>query len=177
MKKAIFLFIIFLISHASLFSQDQGLENLNFIIGKWEGKGSGFGDSKSKIVAEYQFVMEGKYIQTYHESQFENSEDGKPGDHHVDMGFISYDKIRNKLVYRQFNNEGYVNQYILIDSLSNNSSLIFETENIENFMPGGKARWTINKKSDKIIETIFDVLFPGGEYTCFGTNVLKRVDE
>jgi len=46
--------------------------------------------------------------------------------------------------------------------------LVFETEMIENFVPGGKARWTIRKISESQIETTFDVSFPDKEFTCFG---------
>ena len=68
----------------------------------------------------------------------------------------------------------YINQHVLNDSLSNETTLIFETEIIENFIPGGKTRWTINKLSNNEIETIFDVFFPEKDYTCFGTNKLTR---
>lgn len=96
------------------------------------------------------------------------------GEHHIDKGFISFDKSRNTIVFRQFNNEGYINQYILNNELSNDSTLVFETEIIENFIPGGKARWTIKKVSQNEIETTFDVSFPNKEYTCFGVNALVR---
>ena len=69
-----------------------------------------------------------------------------------------------------------VNQYVLNDSLSNETKFVFETEEIENFVPGGKARWTINKIQDNQIETIFDVSFPGEEYACFGTNKQTKVN-
>ncbi len=114
-------------------------------------------------------------MEVNHESIFKPTEKNPNGDHHIDHGFISYDSSRKKVVYRQFNNEGFVNQYILNDSLSTPDTFIFETETIENFMPGGKARLTIKKISEKEIETIFDVSFPNKEYACFGINkmVLK----
>jgi hypothetical protein len=59
-------------------------------------------------------------------------------------------------------------------TLSNDSILVFETESIENFVPSGKARWTIKIVSENQIETTFDVSFPGKEYTCFGVNVLEK---
>ena len=67
-----------------------------------------------------------------------------------------------------------MNQYVLNDSLSTNDVYIFETENIENFVEGGKSRWTIKKINENKIETIFDVSFPGKEYSCFGTNKLIK---
>ena len=85
-----------------------------------------------------------------------------------------FDKIRNLIVFRQFNIEGYVNTYLLIDSLSTDETLVFQTETIENFMPGGKAQWTIKKIDENQIETVFDVSFSNQGYTCFGTNRLKR---
>jgi len=89
---------------------------------------------------------------------------------------ISYDAERNVYVFRQFNIEGYVNQYLLIDSLSTDEKFVFETESIENFPSGGRARWTVIKKGEGKIETVFDVSFPGKEYTCFGTNRLYRIE-
>ncbi len=47
--------------------------------------------------------------------------------------------------YIEVNNEGFINQYVLNDSLSNNSLLVFESEIIENFVAGGKVCWTIKK--------------------------------
>jgi len=62
----------------------------------------------------------------------------------------------------------------LNDSLSNDSTFVFETETIENFAPGGKARWMIEKISDKEIKTTFEVSFPGKNYICLGTNYLQK---
>ena len=70
-----------------------------------------------------------------------------------------------------------MNQYVLKEELTTNMKLIFETEIIENFMAGGKARFTINKIAENEIETIFDVSFPNKEYSCFGTNNLKKLNE
>ena len=84
--------------------------------------------------------MDGKYIQIKNDSKFEPTESRPEGENHIDWGIVSFDKQRNKIIFRQFNIEGYVNQYVLNDSLSNESKLIFETEIIENFVEGGSAR-------------------------------------
>lgn len=149
------------------------LKKINFIIGDWTGTGSGFGNNKSKIESSFHLVMDGQYIELKNESKFEPTEKNPEGEHHLDKGFISLDKSRNSIIFRQFNNEGYYNQYVLNDSVSNENVLIFETEFIENFVPNGKAKWTIKKISENEIETVFDVSF-GKDYTCFGTNKLVR---
>lgn len=157
-----------------IFGQSNPFDKINFIVGEWSGSGSGFGNEKSKIESSFQLVMDGKYMEVKNESRFEPTEKKPEGEHHIDKGFISYDKIRKAIVFRQFNNEGYVNQYLLVDSLSSDTLLVFETETIENFVSGGKARWTIKKISDNEIETTFEVSFPNKEYTCFGTNKLMK---
>lgn len=168
------LLLVLLFSAGILLAQSEGLERLNFLIGNWEGTGEGFGNSKSVINAVYTSTMNDKYIEVVNNSQFEPTEKNPDGEHHIDRGFISFDNARGKIVYRQFNVEGYVNQYLLIDGLSDENTFVFETENIENFVPGGRARYTIKKLADGSLETVFDVSFPGKEYACFGTNKLTK---
>lgn len=174
MKGIRFLFVIFFIMSFSSFAQDNVYEKFDFLIGEWKGQGVGFGNEKSKIQSEFKLIMDGKYIMVKNDSKFEPTESKPEGEHHADWGIISFDNKRKKIVFRQFHIEGYVNQYVLNDSLSDDSTLIFETEMIENFVEGGKARWTIKKIEENKIESIFDVSFPGKEYACFGTNVMVK---
>lgn len=153
--------------------QENAFNRLDFLIGDWGGNGSGFGNNKSKIESSFHYVMDGKYIEVVNDSKFEPTEKKPEGEHHIDKGFISYDSNRQLIVFRQFNIEGFVNQYVLNDSISNDSTLVFETEDIEN-LNGGKARWTIKKLSTTEFETIFEVKFPGREFMCFGTNNLTK---
>jgi len=173
-RKLIIACMLVLVS-ALLSAQSDPFERISFILGDWEGTGVGFGNEKSKIESNFHPVMNGSYIKVRNESNFEPTEDNPEGEQHIDEGFISFDKERGVLVFRQFNIEGYINTYVLIDSLSNQNKLIFHTETIENFVPGGSARWTINKIDDRHIETIFDVAFPDRGYSCFGTNQLHKV--
>lgn len=156
--------------------QNNSFEKLHFVIGNWTGTGSGFGNAKSNISSSFKFIMSQKYIEVQNESQFEPTEKKPKGDYHIDKGFISFDSSRKVIVFRQFNNEGYINQYVLNEDLSTNDSLVFETESIENFIPGGKARWTIKRISENEIETIFDVYFPTKGFSCFGTNKLRKIE-
>jgi len=155
-------------------AQNNPFERISFVIGEWEGTGIGFGNEKSRIESSFNLVMDGNYIEVRNKSKFEPTDDKPEGELHIDKGFISFDSQRDMIVFRQFNIEGYINTYLLIDSLSNDNTLIFQTETIENFVPGGSARWTINKIDSGQIETIFDVAFPDQGYTCFGTNQLRR---
>jgi len=155
-------------------AQRDNFKSVNFLIGEWTGTGNGFGNNQSKIESVFRLIMDRKYIEVTNESQFEPNEKNLDGEHHIDRGFISFDKARKLLVYRQFNNEGYVNQYVLSDSLSTEADLVFETEAIENFVPGGKARFTIKKIAENKIETTFDVSFPNKDFSCVGINTLEK---
>lgn len=170
MKKIELLSVGLALSFSLSFGQSEPFDRISFIMGDWAGEGTGFGNEKSRIESSFKTIMDGIYIEVQNESYFDPTEENPEGEHHIDKGFISFDKTRGLFVFRQFNNEGYVNQYILNDSLSCDSLLVFETEIIENFVAGGKARWTIRKIAEDRIETIFDVSFPNREYTCFGTN-------
>ena len=62
--------------------------------------------------------MNATYIEVKNETRFDPTVRKPEGEVHVDHGYISYDRQRDKLVFRQFNNEGYINTYLLADSLS-----------------------------------------------------------
>lgn len=173
MKSKAFLVLGLILSFGISFAQTNPFERLNFIIGDWSGTGSGFGNNKSKIESSFQPVMDSNYIEVKNESWFEPTEKNPKGEHHLDKGFISYDKSRKLIILREFNSEGYFNQYVLNDSISNENTLVFETEFIENFVPNGKAKLTIKKISENEIETVFDVSF-GKDYSCFGDNKLIK---
>jgi len=173
-NKVTWMLLLSMLGGSQILGQTDPFQPISFVIGKWEGSGVGFGSNRSTIQSSFQPVMNGTYIEVMNESLFEPTEDNPQGDHHIDKGFISFDKVRGVLVYRQFNNEGYVNQYTLSDSLSTDFVLVFESENIENFVPGGRARITLRNISEDSIETAFDLSFPGREFTCVGTNYLKR---
>ena len=176
MKRISLLFVILLTVNLVGFAQQNPFQRLHFLLGNWEGTGVGFGNDQSTIQSSFKLVLNNQYIEVTNDSRFEPTNKNPQGEHHTDRGMISYDSERKKLVFRQFNSEGYINQYVLVDSLSLNKKLVFETEKIENFVPGGKARWTIEKKSDDEIETNFFVTFPGHKASCFGSNKLKKVD-
>jgi len=174
MRKNLILLLWLPFIHATAWIQIPELVNLDFLIGQWSGTGSGFGNNESTIESSFEYVKEGNYIEVYNESVFEPTTTNPDGDHHIDKGFISYDHAGRQVDFRQFNSEGYVNRYVLVDSLSTPTTLVFETKEIENFVPGGRARWTIKRSGEDQIETVFDVSFGEKGYTCLGTNMLTR---
>lgn len=172
--KVFTVFLVLLGLNMASVAQDNPLSIFDKLIGSWEGSGEGFSSSKSTITAEYSWLMNQQYIEVKHRSVFEPTAQKPQGEIHEDMGIISYNKSKKAIVFRQYHIEGFYNEYVLSDSLSNNSKLVFETEKIENFVPGGRARFTILFKKTNEIETLFDVGFPGKEMACFGKNMLTK---
>jgi len=173
MKSFFFTLITLLIFSVQIYSQNP-LERFNNLIGQWEGSGKSFSSSKSVINSEFNWIMNNTFIEVKNRSEFEPTPQNPEGEIHEDYGIISFDKTRKVFVFRQFHVEGFINQYILNDSLSNEKTLIFESEHIENFVPGGTARYTVNFKNTTEIETLFDVGFPEKEMSCFGQNQLSK---
>lgn len=172
MKKISTSVLCFIICAISV-AQDQTFDKFNYLIGSWSGTGQGFGNDKSNIQSSFKLVMDGKFIEITNDAKFEPTEKKPDGEHHIDKGYISYDTKRDLIVCRQFFIEGFVIQYILNDSISSDSYLVFDSEHIEN-MPGGKARWTIKKISETEFEDAFEVAFPGKDFMCLGTNQLYK---
>ena len=174
MKIRFYILSLILLYSSALYAQETSLDSFSDLIGTWQGTGSGFSSSTSVVHSEFNWVMNKRFIEVKNHSEFKPTPQQPKGEIHDDWGIISFDSARKKIIFRQFHSEGFVNQYILNDSLSNEKTFVFESEAIENFVPGGKARFTINIKRSTEIETLFDVGFPGKEMACFGSNQLKK---
>jgi hypothetical protein len=159
-------------------AQSESVNNkwqpFNFLIGKWEGDGTGkFGDSK--IEREYEYLMGGTYIIGKNNSIYEKQEKNPEGEIHDHWDIISYNKVSAKYVFRQFHAEGITNTFSLDSLKAAKGNLEFESESIENFREGWRAKEVykiINE--DEFIE-IFYLASPGKEYTEYLRNTFKRV--
>ncbi|GET21998.1 heme-binding beta-barrel domain-containing protein [Prolixibacter denitrificans] len=173
-KRNIVLLICLLSFSGVSFAQGNPLEQLNFLIGDWMGTGSGYGDTKSKVEVSFYYIMQGKFIEMDAESRFAPKGKNNKGQFHQEKGFFSYDEDRKLIIYRQFSNDGYVNQYYLNDTISTAHTLVFDTERTENFVPDGKARWIIQKEGDQHLSTSFNVAFPKQDFVNFGSQELIK---
>ncbi len=103
MKKIIFYFAALLALIGTASAQDHMFEPFEFLLGEWTGNGSGFGNETSTIQSEFKMVMNGRFLQVTNESRFEPTDKNPEGEHHLDQGMISYDNVRERFIYRQFN--------------------------------------------------------------------------
>jgi hypothetical protein len=144
-----------------------------FFVGQWEGRGEGEpGISHGR--QEWEFVLGGKYLQVKNEARFEPQEKNPKGEVHEDWGFISYDRVRKAYVLRQFNIEGFVNQYVCTGPAGDGKTFVFLSEAIENIPPGFKARLTYRILDENTFEQTFDLAPPGKEMACYAKGVMAR---
>ncbi|UCE19636.1 MAG: hypothetical protein JSV84_04630 [Gemmatimonadota bacterium] len=174
MRKRVFL-ILFI--PLVLFAQENGgkdvWEPLRYFVGSWTGESTGkAGDGKGERTCE--FIMEGTYLHYKTVMHFEPQEKNPEGEVHEDWVFFSFDQNRNSLVVRQFNTEGFVNQYVLDSLSSDGSRLVLTTEHSENAPPGLMAKYTLEiKNADEFVEN-FELGFSGKGYSCWMTNTWYR---
>ena len=136
------------------------------LVGKWKGTGQGPTGAPVQNV-EWKFVLGGSLLQCTTSSQAR-------GDHHQDIGLISYDTSRQKFIYRAFHSEGFVNQYVA--TISPDGTVIeFVSESIENGPPGLRAMETLQFKGTSL-ETTLRLATGDGPYKVCASAKLERDD-
>ncbi|MDP3025662.1 MAG: hypothetical protein Q8O10_09035 [candidate division Zixibacteria bacterium] len=161
------LFFILALIPVVVFAQEAKKEDVwapfRYFIGKWEGTGKGQ-SGISKLQAEAKFVLNNRYLEFSGKLVFEPQDKSKKGEVYEDIGFVSYDRMRKKFVLRQFNMEGFVNQYVL-DSLSPDfKTLVFVLEGTENMPPGWRAKATHKILSQEEFHQTFVLVSPGKDF-------------
>lgn len=146
---------------------------LNFFVGSWEGTGKGQ-PGNSKIEREYQYVLNGKFLQARNKSVYPAQKANPKGELHEDWGLFSYDRTRALLVLRQFHVEGFVTHYASDREPSDGKTLRFISESIENIGAGWRARETYRiVNSNEFIET-FELAAPGKEFEVYTESHFTR---
>jgi hypothetical protein len=135
-------------------------QRVRFLLGRWTGTVQGE-SGNGTATRSYEFTLAGHFIEERDVSTYPAQLRNRKGEVHEHHGFISYDRRRQRLVLRQFQQEGVVNTYVLNTAESTGNVLVFDGESFENLEPGSRARETYEVySSDEFIET-FEVAEPG----------------
>jgi hypothetical protein len=154
-------------------AQDDPWSSLRFLEGTWIGTADGrFGSGT--VERNYSFVLDGTYLHERNISTYPPQERNPSGEIHEHWSFFSYDRARGVHVLRQFHDEAIVNQLVLNTSLTTGDRIVFDTESIENFNVGWRAREAYRVISnDEFIEEFY-LAAPGKEFELFNTNHFRR---
>jgi len=141
--KTLFLFLLLpTILSGQKEKKEDVWEPFKFFVGSWRGTGEGK-PGKSKLEAEFKFVLNGKFLEVRGKAVFEPQGKNQKGEVHQDWGLFSYDRIRGKFVLRQFHVEGFVNQYVLDTLSSDGKTFVFLSESIENIPAGLESKGNV----------------------------------
>ena len=119
-------------------------------------------------------VMDRNYIVAANTSTFEPQEANPEGEIHEDWAFYSYDKIRGKVVLREFHSEGFINRYSLEEWDSEARRFVFQSESIENLTAGWRARVTLTIHGENSFSETFELAAPGKEFELLIENHWNR---
>jgi hypothetical protein len=154
-------------------AQTDAWEALRYFLGTWKGRETGVA---GEGVGErcYALVMDRNYIVAANTSTFEPQEANPEGEVHEDWSFYSYDKLRDKVVLREFHSEGYVNRYLLKDWDPEQRRFVFGSETIENLREGWRARVTLTIRGENTFDETFELAAPGEEFKMLLENHWSR---
>lgn len=144
-----------------------------FMLGEWRGdEDTSFGRGTGTRSTE--LVLTGTYMRSANRSEFPPDEKRPNGEVHEDWEIWSFDRALDALVIRQFNSEGFVNQFVQQPAPERPNVLAFETVATENSPPGLRARLVFERLgADEFLET-FEIFWPGREEPTVFRNRWRR---
>ncbi len=154
-------------------AKDDPWRRIRSLVGEWVGEAEGE-PGKGSVKRSYQFVLNGRFLYEQNVSTYPAQPKNPKGEVHEHRSFFSYDRARKTIVFRQFHQEGFVNQYVML-SEAKASVVVFETEALENLPSGWKARESYELVSpDEFVET-FELAEPGAAFHVYSRSRFRRV--
>lgn len=145
--------------------------------GTWHGMEKGStGDGAG--TRTYELIVQNHYLLLKNQSVFAPDQKNTNREFHEDFGVFSFDQSSNKIVYRQFLSEGFVNTYNGERHMTGDAGSpqwVFETREIENLPPGWKARITIQPINENKFRETFELAQPGQEYQSMLNNIWIKI--
>jgi len=146
---------------------------VQFMVGEWKGESEGE-PGKGTVKRSYRFLLGDNFLHEQNVSTYPPQPKNEKGEVHEHWSFFSHDRARHTLVLRQFHQEGFVNQYVMLP-VTAGRNIVFETEAFENVPASWKARETYEVVSpDEFIET-FELSQGGKPFEVYSKARFKRV--
>jgi hypothetical protein len=149
----------------------DALQPLAFLTGRWEGTSEGQ-PGAARVQREYTRVLNSRFIRVQNQSVYQPQPKNPKGEVHEDLGMFSFDSARQRLVFRQFHKEGFVNQYV--HDPTQTGKVVFTTEAIENIPAGWRARETYIVHGTDEFEETFELAEAGKAFELYSHARFKR---
>ena len=147
------------------------LAMLDRLIGRWQGPQEGQ-PGKGSVEREYARMLGSRFIETRNRSVYPAQEKNPKGEEHEDRGVFSFDRARQRVIFRQFHVEGFVVHYVM-EPVTKPGTLIFVSEAIENIPSGFRARETYTLIGPDEFEEVFELAEPGKDFALYSRATLK----
>jgi hypothetical protein len=125
------------------------------MVGEWDGvtEGKAGTGTATRTVTpildnRYLFARSFSSIGEQHDSLANGKED---------WGFVSWDKYRENVIFRQFQSQGFVYYYVLDSIYDGGNTASFSTERIENVPDGWTSRLTFRKEDNDHFSETFEL--------------------
>ena len=143
------------------------------LLGSWEGVSEGR-PGRGMSRREYRLVLRDRYVEVRNTSTYPPQEKNPKAEVHEDVGYISHDRARKRLVLRQFHVEGFVVHYVE-DPPEPAGHVVFTSEAIENIPAGWRARETYIVNGPDAFEEIFELAEGGKPFEVYSRTRFKRI--
>ena len=161
------------LAEASQATAASRLSEVQPFVGKWQGTSEGQ-PGTGTLTREYRVVLGDRFIEETNRSVYPPQEKNPKGEIHEHRSFFSFDNARKTIVFRQFHQEGFVNQYVL-EPATKPGALVFVSEALENIPRGYRARETYTLIGPDEFEEVFEIAEPGKDFVLYSKARLKRV--
>ena len=107
-------FVLAMALPASLLAQPPAADNLAPLaplIGRWTGTSEGQ-PGKGTVERDYERALGSRFIRVRNRSTYPPQEKNPKGEIHEDEGFFSFDRARQRMLFRHFHIEGLVSTYV-----------------------------------------------------------------
>ncbi len=146
---------------------DQRLTPLARFVGDWRGTAEGE-PGIGTVTRTCTPILGGKFIEERNDSRYAS------GEVHHHLGLWSFDRNRGRFVFRQFHQEGFVNQFVAVTSDFVEGRLVVESESIENIPPGFRARESYLFDGADAFDEVFEIAEPRADYQRYSHNRFTR---
>lgn len=147
---------------------------VRFLEGEWTGVAQGE-PGVGTVHRSYQFILGHRFLHERNVSAYSPKQPNALGEVHEHWSVISYDAQRGRLVLRQFHQEGFVNQFVLVAEQSSPTRVVFTSEAFENLDRRWRARETYEIGSADAFSETFELAEPGKEFQVYSKSSFKRV--
>jgi hypothetical protein len=142
---------------------------LKFLVGEWQGLGSG-APGEGEGGTSFAFNLDGKILVRNNWAKYPPKPGEKTGPSHLDFMIIYPEAGSGSLRAIYFDNEGHVIQYAVTFPAQRNA-VVFETAAGQ---PGPRFRLTYELKANGVLDNVFWIAPPGGEFKVYVQGSLKK---